>query len=104
MLFRAELPVLTLPERFLAVVIQYSPVCFQLVTVGARTWRKTFRMVRGRPLFGPYGPHVCLVPNWSTFAAWPPSGKVREFNFGQGKIREIVVCLFYATTVAIVTK
>jgi len=31
-------------------------------------------------------------------------GKVREFDIGQGKVREIVVCLFCAITIQIVTK
>jgi len=32
------------------------------------------------------------------------TGEVREFHIGQGKVREIVVCLLCATTVVIVTK
>jgi len=33
-----------------------------------------------------------------------PPGRVREFHIGQGKVREIVVCLLCATAVVIVTK
>jgi len=31
-------------------------------------------------------------------------GEVREFHISRGKVREIVVCLWYAATVAITTK
>jgi len=37
---------------------------------------------------------------------YPPGkpGKVREFDIGQGKVKEIVVCLWCAAAVAIVTR
>jgi len=39
---------------------------------------------------------------WWICAEWPPAGKpgkVGEFDIGQGKVREIVVCLWCATAV-----
>jgi len=37
-------------------------------------------------------------------AGWCKSGKNREFDIRQGKVGEIVVCLWCATAVVIVTK
>jgi len=48
-----------------------------------------------------------LLPYVKLPGQWPPPGKpvkVREFDFGQGKVREVVVCLRCTTSVAIVTK
>ena len=55
------------------------------------------RILAAHPLCGAFG---CLQGAHSS----GKPGKVREFDIGQGKIREIVVCLWFAAAVVIIAK
>jgi len=50
--------------------------------------------------------HIKSVGGLNLLVAYPPGkpGKVREFDVGQGKVREIIVFLQCVTAIAIVMK